>query len=136
MSNATLEEINLYDLHILEGKYYCKNYNNVLYICDKIKFLNCVISFNIFEIKIKKKYGFLKLDILTKFISQDLIYFIDNLPKNIDILVIPQLLISDIKNKIPSTLKRLVICGYDDRIQSHLDDLKKINKFCDVQLKK
>jgi hypothetical protein len=72
--------------------------------------------FSIDIIKTKEK---LKIKIFAVGISKDLIYFLSDLPNNIDVLEIPELFLNEVLSILPINLKKLVIINYNE-LNMHL----------------
>lgn len=115
MSLSALEHVNIYNLEVLDGDYYCKNKNLISIICNKIKYINCDIYFRNYSVSIKKSKDKLKINVFCVGISKDLIYFLNDLPNNIDVLEIPELILNEVLLNLPVNLKKLVIINYYEK---------------------
>jgi hypothetical protein len=111
---STLENINFNELQVLDGSFYCKNKNLIHIICDKVKYIFCRLYYRLFSIDIIKTKEKLKIKIFAVGISKDLIYFLNDLPNNIDVLEIPELVLNEVLSNLPINLKKLVIINYNE----------------------
>lgn len=120
-----IQNINYHSLDILEGKYSCRDLNIINIICEKIKHIYCTLYFTKFLVCIKKNKNGLKIKIETSAISKELVNFLNNLPYNLDKLVISQIIYIDALNNLPINLKKLKIINYSDNDYFILESLKK-----------
>jgi hypothetical protein len=125
MSYLQLEDLNLFDIQILEGSFYCKNHDLIHKVCKHIKNVFCSIYFKTFSLDIKKTRDKLKIKIYALSITKDLVYFLHSLPNTTDILVIPELILNEIITNLPINLKKFVIISYYEQNMYLINNLLK-----------
>ncbi len=124
-SLKTIDNMELLNQSILEGKYICNKFSIVNELCEKIEYIYATIYFTKFSLYIKKTKEKLKIKINAIAVSKDLINFLNYLPYNLDDLVIPQLIIKETLNNLPVNLKKITIVNYAGNEYWTLDNLKK-----------
>jgi hypothetical protein len=120
-----IDNIEVVNSTILEGKYICNKFSIINELCIKIKYIYATIYSSNFSLYIKKTKEKLKIKINANSISKDLINFLNFLPYNLDDLVIPQLIIKETLNNLPVNLKKITIINYAGNEYWILDNLKK-----------
>lgn len=128
---ASLEVLNK---TILEGKYICKNFELINNLCNKIDFIYCTLYFKYFSLYIKKNKTELKIKINAVAISKDLINFLNNLPIEVDELVISNLILKETLTNLPTNLKKMTIINYTDNDYFILECLKKYKLPLDIKI--
>ena len=112
MSYPLLEDLNIYTLEVLEGRYICKDNELFHKVCKSVKHINCSLYFKTFSIDITKTKYKLKVKIHTVVVSKDLISVLDNLPNNIDVLEIHDSILNEVFSNLPINLKKLILISY------------------------
>ena len=112
MSYPLLEDLNIYTLEVLEGRYICKDNELFHKVCKSVKHINCSLYFKTFSIDITKTKYKLKVKIHTVVVSKDLISVLDNLPNNIDVLEIHDIILNEVFSNLPINLKKLILISY------------------------
>lgn len=127
MSQAlkTIDNMELLNQSIFEGKYICNNFSIINQLCEKIEYIYATIYLKNFSLYIKKTKEKLKMKIHTVTVTKDLINYLNFLPYNLDELVIPQLITKETLNNLPVTLKKMTIIYFAGNEYWTLETLKK-----------
>ena len=109
----------------MQGSFSCNNFNLINQICKKIELIVCIVYFRTFSLEIKKVNSKLKIKINTVAISKDLVYFLNFLPLDLDVLTIPELILQETLLNLPISLKKLIFIGYYEPNVTLLNNLRK-----------
>ena len=94
MSYTNINSVNIYNSSTLTGDYNIDN-NSLHRICNNIPYINCRLYYKKYYVSIKKNPEELKMKILTTGLSKELVYFLDNIPDKVDILVLNDFILNE-----------------------------------------
>ena len=126
MSHTTIEEMSIYNCVNLIGNFYAKDTKNIRRICENIPNINCKIMFQYttFGIKIVKNDKKFKMTIFARGLSKELVYFLSDLPNDIDSLVLDAFVLNEKLTNLPQTLKKICFVSSDKPTYNLLHKLK------------
>jgi hypothetical protein len=110
MTNS-IESINIYNRDILDGDYIFSTNDQIHTICINIPHIDCKLYHKKFYVQINKNSKKLKMCVVSSALSKELIYFLDNIPNNVDILKLNEFVIAEKLTNLPPNLKKLVFCS-------------------------
>ena len=82
----SIDSINVFTCKVLEGDYNITTYDQISKICENIPHINCRLCHKNFSVRIHKTDPRLKIKVSCIALSKDLIYFLHNMPNNVDTL--------------------------------------------------
>jgi hypothetical protein len=123
MSYTNINSVDIYNSSSLTGDYNIDN-NNLHRICNNIPYINCRLYYKKFCVSIKKNPEELKMKVFATGLSKELVYFLDNIPDKVDILVLNDFILNERLTNLPSNLKKIVFLGYMETNFHLLNKLK------------
>lgn len=126
MSYSNINLVNIYNSSSLIGDYSSNSdtINSIHRICKNIPYINCKIFYKNFYVSIKKNCEELKMKVFTTGISKYLVYFLHNIPDEVDILVLNDFILNERLTNLPSNLKKIVFVTYCEANFNLLNKLK------------
>lgn len=109
MSYINIDKIDVFNCNVLIGIFESNNIGIISSICENINNISCKIIFkNVpFYIKIIKNEKNFKMKISSTDLCEKLIYFLNNLPSNIEILILNAFILKTELTNLPHTLKKI-----------------------------